>query len=347
MEEIQLTVQAIMIQVGAAAPDALQVREMVDRLAQEVDVARRSTDEVDMNAPPNPNDQHSRVSSLNVAGEHLPYRAGFIEKAKIPNFSGKLEEYPDFKHQFCDLTLNCGHPPSALLQQLRDKVPQEARAELVGAKTLAEAWETLDERYGDMDMTSKMVKDRLHALRLDPQQPQHDNVIALVNAVKHAIKLLDPQQQEATLSADQELVGVLVGKLPQNLRDHWHDYASNPDRGERPNRWNDFKVWLNNQKRKAVYARKETMISGKKAAKIIVPVKGLSMCAKCGLRHSTLSCPSKSTRLPAVVANVEEEPEEEECSATLNLPADIKTARDKIGPCPCCGGRHSYPRKSR
>ena len=274
LDDINRAVQAVVVRAGVQSADTLVVRDIVSRLATDIDSERRASDELDLRAPgPSVSDQSTRSAETSSQ-----YRAGFIEKAKIPVFSGRLEDYPDFKDQFRDLTQNCGHPPSALLQQLRDKVPSEAKTELVGAKSLEEAWESLDERYGDVDMTTKMIKERLNNLKLDPFQPQNEHVIVVANAVKHAMKLLSAEQQNDALANDKELVGNLVGKLSQGLRDSWHDFATDLARGPRPNTWSMFKSWLNERKRKAVYARKENMLSGKKNARVVVPGRAPIQC---------------------------------------------------------------------
>ena len=332
----------------------MEVKDLVGRLSKEVDMERRAADEADMKAP-----ETSSVRSINNSmdsrGSNETYKSGFIEKAKIPSFSGNLEEYPDFKSQFKDLTRYCGHPPSALLQQLRDRVPMDARAELVGASTLEEAWESLDERFGDSDMTFKMVKEKLYSLQFDAKQPQYENVISLANSVKHAMKLLDNQAQVASVATDKELVGSLVAKLPQGLKDDWHGYAAVVDKRDRQDRFTVFQEWLKDHKERAVFARKEAMISKRQAAKVLVPqTKGGGVpCSKCGSKHPTHSCPYPSSKLLSTAAAtgseaVEVGTDDEEClTMDSNISAEVLEEKTRVGNCTVCQGQHIYFKKGR
>ena len=66
----------------------------------------------------------------------------YIEKLKIPTFSGKLEEWPEFRATFVDMMENV--PESAKLQYLKSNLPAKDVSQISGLTTLAEAWERLE-----------------------------------------------------------------------------------------------------------------------------------------------------------------------------------------------------------
>ena len=115
--DMQASVQEVLVRAGANSLQGSEVKNLVGRLSEEVDNERRAADEADLNAPESL-PACSTDKSLDSRDSQGSFKSGFIEKAKIPSFNGKLEEYVDFKSQFKDLTRFCGHPPSALLQQL-------------------------------------------------------------------------------------------------------------------------------------------------------------------------------------------------------------------------------------
>ena len=114
--------QAVVVPTGIQSANTLVVRDVVSRISADIDAERRTSDELDLQAP-EPSLPEQSIQS-GISGH---YRAGYIEKAKIPAFSGKIEDYPDFKDQFRDLTENCGHPPSASSNSFVTKSPARPR----------------------------------------------------------------------------------------------------------------------------------------------------------------------------------------------------------------------------
>ena len=79
---------------------------------------------------------------------------GFLERVKLPTFSGSIEDYGEFKCQFKELCRGEQYTGVIELAQLRQKLPKDAVALLVGLVTPDAAWARLDESYGNVDLTS-------------------------------------------------------------------------------------------------------------------------------------------------------------------------------------------------
>ena len=74
-----------------------------------------------------------------------------LEKVKLPQFSGKLEKYAEFKSQFQELCGGERYPAIIEITQLKQKIPREAAAALAGLMVPTTAWRRLNELYGDRE----------------------------------------------------------------------------------------------------------------------------------------------------------------------------------------------------
>ena len=77
------------------------------------------------------------------------HRGGHVEKVKLPEFHGNIEDYPEFKSQFQQLCQGEGYSPVIELAQLRSKLPKDAITAIIGQTVPEKAWERLDELYGN------------------------------------------------------------------------------------------------------------------------------------------------------------------------------------------------------
>ena len=71
---------------------------------------------------------------------------------KLPQFSGSVEDYGEFKCQFRELCSGENYTGVIELAQLRTKLPRDAVALLVGLVSPEAAWARLDETYGNEDL---------------------------------------------------------------------------------------------------------------------------------------------------------------------------------------------------
>ena len=115
----------------------------------------------------------------------------FLEKTKLPYFSGRVEEYPDFKQQFVELTDQAGYPEAVLLSMLREKLPKDGKDLIAGVREVKEAWERLSRCYGDKKTAILTIQRRLHSLSLKAGEP-HEKLEELAREVERATSLLNP-----------------------------------------------------------------------------------------------------------------------------------------------------------
>ena len=63
-----------------------------------------------------------------------------------------------------------------MLALLRERVPPDIRTELGGITNLDEAWAVMEERFGDIDLLVKVVRERLYGLTLKGNDNDQDLV---------------------------------------------------------------------------------------------------------------------------------------------------------------------------
>ena len=144
-----------------------------------------------------------------------------LEKIKLPQFSGKCEEWGDFKRVFEELVGPENYPPILYLTQLRSLLPKEAVARIEGVTAIHEAWERLDKRYGDVQLTVITIQRRLAELTLTKTAP-HDKLEQLCQELERASMALRSVGRLGVLADDYRLVSTLLGKLPTAYQDRWH-----------------------------------------------------------------------------------------------------------------------------
>ena len=115
----------------------------------------------------------------------VPPRQSHLERIKLSPFSGSVEDWPEFKRVFRDLVASARYTDSCYLQQLRAQIPAVACSLIAGVTSVSEAWELLDERYGDMRIGILTVQKRLTHLSLR-RGPNHEQLEELVVEVRRA-----------------------------------------------------------------------------------------------------------------------------------------------------------------
>jgi hypothetical protein len=79
--------------------------------------------------------------------------AHLLEKVRLPTFSGKIEDWADFKSCFNELIQIGNYPALVQIAQLKCKLPTEAIDLITGLDTVDKVWSRLDERYGNKEIT--------------------------------------------------------------------------------------------------------------------------------------------------------------------------------------------------
>ena len=72
------------------------------------------------------------------------HRGGHVEKVKLPEFNGDIEDYSEFKSQFQQLCAGERYSPVIKLAQLRTKLPKDGVKAIIGQTVPERAWERLD-----------------------------------------------------------------------------------------------------------------------------------------------------------------------------------------------------------
>ena len=120
----------------------------------------------------------------------LPRGTGHLERVKLPQFSGRPEEYAEFKSQFKQLCGGERYPAIIELTQLRQKIPKEAAAALTGLTRPDQAWECLDELYGNREAAILTAVQRLRGFRSTKSQPCNQ-IVEVVRAVQRCKTILE------------------------------------------------------------------------------------------------------------------------------------------------------------
>ena len=315
-------------------------------------------------------DRASREPS--VSREPTQSRRVFLERTKLPTFSGKVEEWPDFSKQWKELTRGEGFPEVIALSKLRDSIPAEGKDLLVGVESLDLAWQKLAECYGDRKIGILTVQKRLNSLVLTGED--YNRIEKLAAEVDRAQNLLRSLGAPNQLTQDFEMVGCLVAKLPRSYQTDWDRHITSLDEAEfEQTYWEKFVKWLAGQKKIAVSARLRAVAnqqtqrlpasgsaggSGGEASgvnkpkpKDSLPFWGSSGCWRCGgSGHRGRNCPSPSTR--QVKSNNVGTELEREVSTNFIRPktkeewlASLPEVKKRVGQCPLCKQGHTYNRK--
>ena len=131
------------------------------------------------------------------------------------------------------------------MARLKSAVPEKVRELLEGVMESEEAWEKLDDRYGDRKVAIIVAITDLTNLEL-PAGLAHEKIEAIVQGVRVAKVRLRAVAGDAELFADWFPVGSLVKKLKQEIRTRWrHHRAKLPEGAQH----DGFEAWLELERR--------------------------------------------------------------------------------------------------
>ena len=136
-------------------------------------------------------------------------RGGFLERVKLPQFSGSVEDYGEFKCQFRELCSGENYTSVIELAQLRQKLPRDAVALLVGLVSPEAAWARLDETYGNVDLQVFAALKRLRAFKPSKSAVQ-GQVVELAIAVQRCLTVLRALSREQDFLADRETLAEVI-----------------------------------------------------------------------------------------------------------------------------------------
>ena len=183
--------------------------------------------------------------------------SGHVEKVKLPTFSGRQEEFSEFKSQFRELCKGERYTPILEMAQLRLKLPREALAALAGLQCLEEAWLRLEEVYGNRELSILTALKNLREFK--PTKPAaHEQVIEIAMATQKCLTILKNIGATADFLGDRESLACVVQALPPSVRDKWYDLEVPTETAAK----GEFLVkWLEGQRQKAIRVRLDTMAS--------------------------------------------------------------------------------------
>ena len=177
-------------------------------------------------------------------------RGGFLERVRLPAFSGSIEDYGKFKVQFVELCLGENYTNMIELSQLRQKLPKEAVALLVGLTSPAVAWSRLDETYGNQEMQVLAALKRLRTHKPSKTAPQ-DRVVELAIAVQRCMTVLRALGKENAFLQDRETVSEVINLLPADSQQLWY-HRPGARRETQEEKSENFLLWLEEEQADAV-----------------------------------------------------------------------------------------------
>jgi hypothetical protein len=283
----------------------------------------------------------AKSTSSSGPGTSGTVRLSKLEPIPLPTFSGKPEEWADFKRVFLDLTGAEGYSDTLLLAQLRPRLPAEAQQLIRGITIVEEAWNRLGERYGNRTLAIITAKNQLINLKTGGGQP-HEQLEALLQGVRQALTALRAVQADETLFADFSLISLLLRKVSRNHQERWHLFSTSQDFLEDDGSEGvKFCSWLEREG-KAAQAARLTKLSGDLALQPTTqhpttqPTVNKSPKTTLGTNGNpselqTFAVDGRPTWVDQVATK----------EGAIKMAEEVKT---RHGSCPLCKDDHTYPR---
>ena len=138
---------------------------------------------------------------------HKPY----MKKLDPPTFSGKVEEWPEFRSVWKDLMSDL--PDSIQIQHFKANIPAGDQKRAFAIKTMKDMWTRLEKVYGDTDLNIITVKSNLETF--NPKSIQDfRRIMEVFEAIETAVNQLKNLNALQYLRDDFGLMNKLILKLP-------------------------------------------------------------------------------------------------------------------------------------
>ena len=175
---------------------------------------------------------------------------GHLEKVRLPNFSGRSEDYAEFKMLFQQLCGGEMYPSVIELTQLRQKIPKDAVQTIAGLTSPEEAWKRLDEVYGNRESAILSAIRKLRAFK-PSKSADCDQVIEVARSVQRCRTILEAVRAMDEFHSDRETVACVIDSLPTTAQERW--FHRRPAITETHiERSKALLVWLEEERRAAV-----------------------------------------------------------------------------------------------
>ena len=108
----------------------------------------------------------------------------YMERLKPPSFSGKVEDWPEFRSVWKDLLSD--YPESVQIQHLVANVPEVDKRRIAGVRSMTEIWKRLEKVYGDTKLNILTVKQTLEGF-VPKATENYKRVLEIFEAVEKAV----------------------------------------------------------------------------------------------------------------------------------------------------------------
>ena len=283
--------------------------------------------------------------------------AGHVEKVKLPTFSGRQEDFAEFRNQFRELCAGERYTPVVEMAQLKTKLPREAMTTIAGLQCPEEAWKRLEEMYGNRELSILSAIKNLREFKTSKTAP-HEQVIELAMAAQKCLTELKNIDAVEDLLGDRESIACIIMALPSSVRDKWYDVEV----PEETRAKGAFLVkWLEKQRQNAIRVRLDTMAAKLRTTAAPVAKSGTASAVSTdkGLESSSLHTQASDRDAASGSATVKKPPLPKDPPSDKPTRVDVKTSQDaqvvadrrkasletrKLDKCPVCSQQHHYER---
>ena len=152
--------------------------------------------------------------------------------------------------QFRELCGGEKYPAVIELTQLRQKIPKEAVCAIAGLTEPSQAWDRLDELFGNREAVILSTIRKLRGFRSSKSSPC-EQVIEVVRAVQKCSTILTSMDALHELHTDRETTASVIDMLPASSQERW--FHRRPDSCETPTqRCKSMIEWLEEERKAAV-----------------------------------------------------------------------------------------------